>query len=83
MGDSGLYVGPEDGGKGFDLCMMIKQQMNSNYRDPYLYAVFRRSGAVAKVDVEHPWHTGTRRRSDGRPSTGAAHDCAACRRPSF
>jgi hypothetical protein len=58
MGDSGLYVGPEDGSKGFDLCMMIKQQMNSNYRDPYLYAVFKRSGAVAKVDVEDPWHTG-------------------------
>ena len=58
VGDSGLYVGPENEGKGFDLCMMIKQQMNSNYRDPYLYAVFTRSGAVANVDIEDPWYTG-------------------------
>jgi hypothetical protein len=58
IGDSGLYVGPEDGGKGFDLCMMTKQQMNSYYRDPYLYAVFKRSGAVANVDVEEPRHIG-------------------------
>lgn len=26
--------------------------------DPYLNAVFKRSGAVAKIDVEEPWHTG-------------------------
>ena len=26
--------------------------------DPYLYPVFKRTGAVAKIDVEEPWHTG-------------------------
>jgi hypothetical protein len=57
-GASGLYVGPENEGKGFDLCMMVKQQMNSNYRDPYLFAVYEHIGAVANVDLDDPWHTG-------------------------
>ena len=38
--------------------MMTKQRMTSYYRDPYLYAVFKRSGAVVNVDVEEPRHTG-------------------------
>ena len=58
MGDSGLYVAPENCGMAFDLCMMIKQRMSSYYRDPYLYAIFKRSGAVVNVDVEDPWYTG-------------------------
>ena len=32
--------------------------MSSYYRDPFLYAVFSRSGAVVNVDVEDPRHTG-------------------------
>jgi hypothetical protein len=58
MGDSGLYVVLEDCGMGFDLCMMIKQRMSSYYRDPYLYSIFKRSGAISDVDVDDPWYTG-------------------------
>ena len=57
-GETGLYVVPEHGEMGFDLCMMRTQRMTGYYRDPFLYAVFTRSKAVVNVDVEDPWHTG-------------------------
>lgn len=56
-GQSGLYVSSK-GVMAFDLCMLDKVQLNSYYRDPYLFAVFKRSGAVKGQDVEDPWHYG-------------------------
>lgn len=56
-GDSGLYASGT-GTMGFNLCMLRKERMNSWYRDPYLYAVLKRSGAVPGRDVEDPWFTG-------------------------
>ena len=43
-GDSGIYVG-SDGAMGFGLCMLDKERLSSNYRDPYLFAIFKHSGA--------------------------------------
>src|SRR5208283_4033422 len=56
-GDSGIYVGSE-GKMGFGLCMLYKERLSSNYRDPYLFAVFKRSGAKQDQDVKDLWHTG-------------------------
>jgi len=64
-GDSGLYVGPDDGTKGFDLCMMYKERMNSNYRDPYLYAIFAYSAAVTTQEVGSPGIRATTQQKDG------------------
>jgi hypothetical protein len=79
MGDSGFYVSPEDSGMGFDLCMMIKQRMSSYYRDPYLYAIFQRSGAVLNVQVEDPRYTGyqTEERWLNLSKSGARLRCLA------
>jgi hypothetical protein len=55
-GKSGLYV-PNDGKMGFQLCMLDKTQLNSNYRDPYLLAVWKQSGA-REDDVETLRFTG-------------------------
>lgn len=57
-GDTGLYAGPEQGTKGYDLCMLRRRQMNSWYRDPYLSAIVGQSGARLGEDVEDPWFTG-------------------------
>jgi hypothetical protein len=54
-GASGLYTG-RDGRMGYSLCMLEKRQMNSYYRDPYLLAVWRRSGVGPAV--EDPWFMG-------------------------
>jgi hypothetical protein len=56
-GDSGIYVRSEEG-RGFGLCMMYKERMSSYYRDPYLFALFKRSGALPDQEIEDPWHTG-------------------------
>ena len=54
-GNSGIYVG-RDGALGFSICMLRRTQMNSNYRDPYLLAVYRE---VNRPDrLEDPWFTG-------------------------
>lgn len=58
QGDSGIYVGPEDGTRGFELCMMYKERMSSWYRDPYLFAIHEHLKAPAKQAVWDPWHTG-------------------------
>jgi hypothetical protein len=54
-GDSGIYVG-SNGMLGYRVCMLNKTQMNSWYRDPYLFAIFRESDA--RDAVEEPWFTG-------------------------
>lgn len=56
-GDSGLYVSAK-GSMGFDLCMLHKTQLNSNYRDPYLLAVIDASDAREGYDVAENWHYG-------------------------
>ena len=55
-GKSGLYV-PSDGKMGFQLCMLDKTQLNSNYRDPYLLALWKQSDARDE-DVETLRFTG-------------------------
>jgi len=55
-GESGLYVGL-NGALGYSLCMLRKQQLNSYYRDPYLLAILRRSGAPGDAVVD-PWFMG-------------------------
>ncbi len=55
-GESGLYVGL-NGALGYSLCMLRKQQLNSYYRDPYLLAIVRRSGAPGEAVVD-PWFMG-------------------------
>lgn len=56
-GDSGLYAG-SNGEMGFSVCMLRKTQMNSYYRDPFLFAIFKRSGADMQKDVVDPWYSG-------------------------
>jgi hypothetical protein len=56
-GKSGIYVGSE-GVMGFSLCMLDKERLSSYYRDPYLYAVFKHSGAVLDRDIGNLWYTG-------------------------
>jgi hypothetical protein len=56
-GDSGIYAG-SGGPMSFRLCMLRKTQMNSNYRDPFLLAIYRRSGAHKDAEVVDPWFTG-------------------------
>lgn len=56
-GKSGIYVG-DNGAMGFRLCMLDRKQLNSSYRDPYLLALVRLSGARLSVDVQDPWYTG-------------------------
>lgn len=52
---SGIYVG-SNGALGYSICMLDKTQMNSWYRDPYLFAIYRESNAGEAV--EDPWFTG-------------------------
>jgi hypothetical protein len=54
-GNSGIYVG-SNGFLDYNICMLNKIQMNSWYRDPFLLAIYRESGA--EEDVEDPWFTG-------------------------
>ncbi|WP_437554781.1 DUF262 domain-containing protein [Sorangium sp. So ce367] len=55
-GDSGIYAGSE-GPMSFRLCMLRRKQMNSNYRDPFLFAIYLRSGADQDDAVLDPWFT--------------------------
>ena len=54
-GRSGIYFG-RDGDLGYSLCMLHRTQRNSNYRDPYLLAVWKLSGVGDRI--EDPWFTG-------------------------
>lgn len=54
-GASGLYYG-RDGKLGYSLVMLRRTQLNSNYRDAFLYAVYREAGSPSEVD--DPWFTG-------------------------
>ena len=54
-GTSGMYA-TDDGTLGFSVCMLDKTQMNSHYRDAYLYAVAQTSGAPEAI--ERHWFTG-------------------------
>ncbi len=56
-GHSGIYAG-SSGPMSFRLCMLNKMQMNSKYRDPFLLAIYRRSGADKDDQVVDPWFTG-------------------------
>jgi len=54
-GHSGIYAG-SNGTLGYSLCMLNKTQMNSWYRDPYLFAMHGESNTGDAV--EDPWFTG-------------------------
>jgi hypothetical protein len=56
-GRSGIYVG-SNGVLGYSVCMLDKTQMNSWYRDPYLFAIYRESGKDDAVEDSFPWFTG-------------------------
>ncbi len=63
QGKSGTYA--SDGASlGYSLCMLNRQQMNSYYRDPYLYAIAlegdARDAVTGSVDggTDGPWFTG-------------------------
>ncbi len=51
-GTSGIYVG-----SGYSLCMLFGTRVSGYYRDPYLLAMLRKSGAPAGT-VDDPWFTG-------------------------
>lgn len=55
-GTSGIYV-TESGEMGYAVCALRRTQLNSNYRDPYLLAILRRSGVDAH-QVNDPWFFG-------------------------
>lgn len=57
-GRSGIYFG-RDGALGYSLCMLHKTQLNSHYRDPYLFAIWKESAVGDRV--EDPWFTGYER----------------------
>lgn len=54
-GKSGIYFGT-DGRLGYAVCMLDRTQLNSVYRDPYLLALWRESGAGDRA--KDPWFTG-------------------------
>lgn len=54
-GESGLFH-PENENLDFEMCALRRTQLNSNYRDPYLYALYLGAG-VADM-VEDPWFSG-------------------------
>lgn len=62
-GASGIYATP-GGPPRFSLCMLEGSALNGYYRDPFLYALARESGAQASVvgSIQHradgPWFTG-------------------------
>lgn len=59
IGRSGIYRTP-DATMGYSICMLNREQMNSNYRDPFLLAVVRQAGVEASVvdGEDGPWFTG-------------------------
>lgn len=54
-GRSGIYV-TERGVLDFELCALRRVQLNSKYRDPYLYAIYRRGGV--EESLQDPWFSG-------------------------
>lgn len=54
-GATGIYFGSE-GELGYSLCMLRRTQLNSNYRDPFLLAIWRQSEVGDAV--QDPWFTG-------------------------
>lgn len=54
-GESGIFH-TENEDLDFEMCALRRSQMNSKYRDPYLYAVYVRSGL--EEALENPWFSG-------------------------
>lgn len=54
-GDSGIYRTESDS-LGYSMVMLRKEQLNSYYRDPYLYGMYLESGV--EDSVQNPWFTG-------------------------
>jgi len=73
-GDTGLYAG-SNGEMGFSVCMLRKSQMNSYYRDPFLFAIYKRSGAQVQKDAVDPWFYGFDERWLELGSNGAQIRC--------
>ena len=48
-GHSGIYYSATEA-LGFDVCMLDKRRLSSNYRDPFLYAIWRASGVGDAVE---------------------------------
>lgn len=57
-GESGLYVTPEGASMGFDMCMLNRSQLNSNYRDPYLSAIIKHSAVREGDEIQAAWFSG-------------------------
>lgn len=55
-GASGIYYAAA-GDLGYSIIMLRRKQLNSYYRDPYLYAIWLESGANEDA-VEEPWFYG-------------------------
>lgn len=55
-GASGIYISA-DGQLGYDLCMMQRAHLNSNYRDPYLSAIYE-SLKLNRHQLVEPWFSG-------------------------
>lgn len=62
---------------GYDVCMLDRRQMNSNYRDPYLYAMRRVAGVGAEVDDKKFTGFEHFERWMQLPRSGAAVRCVA------
>jgi hypothetical protein len=79
-GRSGIYASAGEE-MGFDVCMLDKTQLNSNYRDPFLSAVVREAGAerAVKGETDGPRFTGyaSRPRWMELKKSGAAMRCVS------
>ncbi|MFO0627184.1 MAG: DUF262 domain-containing protein [Polyangiales bacterium] len=53
---SGNYVFADR--QGFSVCMLHKVRLSGDYRDPYLLAMLRQSGAKVPDEVIDPWFSG-------------------------
>lgn len=58
-GTSGIYA-TASYELGYDLCALKRSQLNSNYRDPYLLAIYGSLG-IDSAWLEDPWYTGLAR----------------------
>lgn len=58
-GTTGIYAVP-DRQMGYSVCMLRAKQMNSLYRDPYLFAALREADVMDAVEdgTNGPWFTG-------------------------
>lgn len=55
-GESGIFVSAS-ADMGYELCALRRKQLNSNYRDALLHAIFVEAGSPSS-DVYDPWFTG-------------------------